>query len=715
MATGGKIVRVVIKAEDQVSRVFKQMQRQLDRLERATLSTNRTVQRMGATATSQYSRVSQGISTATRNQNAFNSSVVRSFSPLKQLGDAIKTIAVTYLGMNAAETIIKTSDAVTLSTARLKLFNDGLQTTEELTEMIYQSAQRSRGSYLDMMDLVSKYSAVASDKFGSTQNVVAFTETLQKMFTVSGATGQEIYSAALQLKQALGTGRLMGEEFRAVSEAAPLYTQAIAEYMTGIGKWGEVGIGDLKKLASESQITADVMIGAMFAASDDINKKFEDMPYTFDQTWTQMKNTVIRSLDEVWKKLTSLLSNGELDKFFSILGGAIVTVANVMVLIFSAAVKIFNFISDNWSLIAPIVWTIVLALAAMNIQLLIAKTRTVALFIVGAISKIFGVFASVITMVRMAIGLYTGSTAAASAVTLMFGSTVAFVISLIAIGIIIIIGLVYLVVAAINKVTGATISATGVIMGAIFTLGAFIWNIVVGVLKGLLQLIDTAVNIVISIVEWVLNVINGGFNSFGDAVANLIGTIIGWFLSLGTVVTTIIDAIFGTNWTAGLKSLKSSVTKWGKNEQAITLERSSLSDNLAIDRLGYGDAYKSGYKFGQGIDDKVGSMFGGLGSGGLDSLGSELPSWEDFSTGLGDIAGDVGDIADNTSISSEDLKYLRQLATQRAVNRFTTAEIKIDMQNSNTITGTQDIDGIVSALEEKLYESMSIAAEGVHI
>ena len=157
MATGGKIVRVVIKAEDQVSRVFKQMQRQLDRLERATLSTNRTVQRMGATATSQYSRVSQGISTATRNQNAFNSSVVRSFSPLKQLGDAIKTIAVTYLGMNAAETIIKTSDAVTLSTARLKLFNDGLQTTEELTEMIYQSAQRSRGSYLDMMDLVSKY------------------------------------------------------------------------------------------------------------------------------------------------------------------------------------------------------------------------------------------------------------------------------------------------------------------------------------------------------------------------------------------------------------------------------------------------------------------------------------------------------------------------------------------------------------------------------
>lgn len=707
MATSGKIVRVVIKAEDQISNVFRRIQRQLDRLERATGSTASTISRMGSTATTQYSRVSQGISNATRNQNQYAAAVTRSLSPLKQLTDAAKSLAVTYLGMNAAESMIATSDAVTLATARLELFKGNIKDVNELTKMIYDSAQRSRGSYLDMMDLVSKYSAVASDKFGGTENVVAFTETLQKMFTVSGATGQEIYSAALQLKQALGTGRLMGEEFRAVSEAAPLYTQAIAEYMTGIGKWGEVGIGDLKKLASESQITSDIMIGAMFAASDDINKKFADMPYTFGQTWTMMKNTVVRSLDEVWKKLTSLLSNGDLDKFMKAFGGAIVAVATVMVWVFSLAVKIFNFIADNWSIIAPIVWGIVAAIAAYNAVLLVLK--------------IINIVGAAITFMRMAatyglVGALAAQIAAQLGVNAVTATYIAMV--LIIVGIVIaIIALIYIVIAVINKLTGKSISATGVIIGVITTAVAIVWNLFLAILDLVLMVINHIVN------GWVMFA-NFFGNVFRDPIASVIhlfGDLADRVLGIIESIAKAMDKVFGSNmaksvkgWRDGLKSkVEIAANKYGNGSyEKVANELNLSSESLGLSRWAYGDAWDTGYNFGQGIDDKVGSMFGGL-----DSLGSDVGSWEDFANqyGIGDIAGDVGDIADNTALSSEDLKYLRQLATQRAVNKFTTAEIRIDMQNSNTINGTQDIDGIVKSLEEKLYESMSIAAEGVHI
>ena len=176
----------------------------------------------------------------------------------------------------------------------------------------------------------------------------------------------------------------------------------------------------------------------------------------------------------------------------------------------------------------------------------------------------------------------------------------------------VVIGLLYGVVAIINKVTGSSISATGLICGAIAVAGAFIGNTVIGLLNALIQYIWAIfVAPFLGIVEWILNVCNGGFNSFGDAVANLIGQIIGWFLNLGKVVT-IIDAIFGTNWTAGLESLQSSVTAWGKNENAITLDKNAPTIDY---RFEYGDAWAAGNDFGKGIDAKIGGMFntGGLG------------------------------------------------------------------------------------------------------
>ena len=218
------------------------------------------------------------------------------------------------------------------------------------------------------------------------------------------------------------------------------------------------------------------------------------------------------------------------------------------------------------------------------------------------------------------------------------------------------------------------------------------------------------VNFFLGIIEWVLNAANGGFDSFGGAVANLIGQIISWFLSLGQVVTTIIDAIFGTNWTAGLEDLKGTVTQWGKNDTAITLDRGDYS---GIQRIQYSDAWDAGYSFGQSVDSKVSGLFDGFS---MDSMGAF-----DFGNTLERIEQNSGFTAANTAasskkldITSEELKYLRDIAEREAINRFTTAEVRIEQTNHNSISKDVDVDGIMDYWADWFAEKLDVSYEGVH-
>lgn len=285
---------------------------------------------------------------------------------------------------------------------------------------------------------------------------------------------------------------------------------------------------------------------------------------------------------------------------------------------------------------------------------------------------------------------------------------------LIIMGVILLIALIYAVVAAVNRVTGASTSATGIICGAVLVLAAIISNTVIGLLNAIIQFIwSIFVEPFLGIIEWILNVCNGGFNSFGDAVANLIGNIISWFLSLSKVVTKIIDAIFGTDWTGGLNALQDKVLAWGKNENSITLDREAPT----IDhRFEYGGAWSKGYDFGAGVENKIGGMFTMGDGGGMFNMGDG--GGFDMSGMMGDvgsIAGDTGSIADSLSVTDEELEYLRDIAERDAINRFTTAEVKIDMTGmTNKIDGSADIDGIITELTDGFTEALVTAAEGVH-
>lgn len=262
----------------------------------------------------------------------------------------------------------------------------------------------------------------------------------------------------------------------------------------------------------------------------------------------------------------------------------------------------------------------------------------------------------------------------------------------------------------INNMTGSAISATGIICGIFAVAASLILNTGIGVYNSFLAIIGTFVNFFLGIIEWVLNAANGGFDSFGGAVANLIGQIISWFLSLGQVVTTIIDAIFGTNWTAGLEDLKGTVTQWGKNDTAITLDRGDYS---GIQRIQYSDAWDAGYSFGQGVDSKVSGLFDGFS---MDSMGAF-----DFGNTLERIEQNSGFTAANTAasskkldITSEELKYLRDIAEREAINRFTTAEVRIEQTNHNSISKDVDVDGIMDYWADWFAEKLDVSYEGVH-
>jgi len=605
-------------------------------------------------AAQQEQQVTRNIRQSTQAEQQLNASIRGGNDALDDMVGKAKNLAATIGASVGLKKLIELSDQMTSTTARLNFIVDDGSSVEALEAKIMASAQRSRAAYLDTASAIASMGANAGAAFTSNDELIAFMEQVNKQFVIGGASAQGQAAAMLQLTQAMAAGALRGEELNSILENAPGIARAIEQYM-GIAE------GSIKSYAEKGAVSATVVKNALLSIADETNAKFNGMAMTWGQVWTQMGNIALKVTQPL---LTAI-----------------------------------NWLANNLSVIGPIL--LGLGTAFLVFQVAAHWTQ------IAAVAT--AAYHAVVNLLSIGFGVLTGNTAAASAAVFTFNSAllaspITWIIMLIAV----VIGLLYGVVAIINKVTGSSISATGLICGAIAVAGAFIGNTVIGLLNALIQYIWAIfVAPFLGIVEWILNVCNGGFNSFGDAVANLIGQIIGWFLNLGKVVTTIIDAIFGTNWTAGLESLQSSVTAWGKNENAITLDKNAPTIDY---RFEYGDAWAAGNDFGKGIDAKIGGMFntGGLG----DSSGFDLG---DIAAYTGETADNTGKTADALAVTEEQLEYLRDIAERDAINRFTTAEVKIDMTGmTNRIDGSADLDGVISQLTEGFTEALVTAAEGVH-
>lgn len=532
----------------------------------------------------------------------------------------IRNLAGTFLGMQSVRWLVNTSDQLTSINARLRLMTGSAEAAAAAQEEIYQAAMRSRGAYADMADFVSQLGTVAGNAFTGTDELVAFAEQIQKQMAISGASGASAQAALVQLTQGLASGTLRGEELNSVLEQTPMIAQTIAEYMG-------VTIGEMRELASEGKVTAEVVKNAMLGAAEETNAQFEQMPMTWAQVWTMFQNVAIQALDPVLDAI--------------------------------------SWLANNIDLVGPIV----LGLGAA-----------------------FGVFLLAANWTNIC----TAATTALTTAQEMLGAVMATTWGLPLIIIALVIGAIYAVTAAVNHFAGTSVSATGIIAGAVLTVAAIIGNTVIGLLNGIIQAVwSIFVTPFLGIIEWVLNVTNGGFDSFGGAVANLIGNIISWFLDLGKVVTKIIDAIFGTNWTAGLTSLQDSVLKWGKNENAITLDRNAPTIDY---RFNYGDAWNTGYNWGA-------NLFSGNGNDAVGAALSGVP-YDELSGQLGDIAGSVGSIEKSVKMSDEDIKSLVDVAERRYVNNvnLTAQTPVITVNGANTGRTAADRQSLANAIRDILIE-----------
>lgn len=541
-------------------------------------------------------------------------------SSAEELTGKIKGMIGAYVGMQSVQAVVGLSDTLTQTTAKLDLMNDGLQTTKELQDMINAAANRSRGLYQGTADMVSKLGMLAGDAFNNSAEIVSFAEQINKQMVLSAASTQAADAAMLQLTQALSSGVLRGEELNSILEQAPTIAQAIAKYMG-------VTTGKMRGMASEGQITAEVVKNAMFAAAEETNQKFESMPMTWAQVWTQFKNAAIQAFEPVLDAI--------------------------------------NWTANHLDIIGPIV-----------------------LGIAGA----FTVFMIATKGAAAATAIMTIAQQGLNAVMMMNP------IGLIIMAVVLLISIFYAVIAVINEVTGSSISATGLIAGAIATVAAVIANIVIGLLNGIMQLIWTIfVSPFLGIIEWVLNATNGGFNSFGDAVANLIGQIISWFLDLGKVVTNIIDAIFGTDWTAGLNSLQNTVRQWGKNENAITIERNMPT----IERFNYSEVWNGAYNWGA-------NLFSG--NSVLDTQVPEVdPYTDENEENDKDVAKSVNSIEKAVNLSQEDLQSLVELAERQYVNNINlTAQTPvINITGANTGRTAADRQNLADTIRDILIEQVA--------
>ena len=655
-----------------------------------------------ARAETAFDSIEQNIRDANDQQQRFNRSIRDGSSAADGLWQKMKGIAATVGGMIGLKQALGTSDQLTQTNARLNnaliKFDDG-GSIEELEAKVMASAQRSRAYYMDTAAAVAKLGTNARDAFTNMDEVIAFSELVNKSFVIGGAGAQEQSAAMLQLTQAMASGVLRGEELNSIFENAPGIIQSIAKYL-------DVPIGQIRTMASEGQITADIVKNAMFEAAGDIERTFSNMPKTWGQIWTGMKNKALSIFAPILTKINELANSELVAKLTDGIVNGLAAIATVANMILDLMINVASVVVDNWSWLSPIILGVAAALGVYYGAQLAANT-------VGLISKGVHIAMAGAKMIQLAAtGALTAATAAETAAqyglnAALYACPLVWIIILI----IALVALFYAAVAAVNKFAGTSVSATGIICGAFMAALAFIGNIFIALWNVAAEVFVLIYNLVATVANFIGNVFNDPVGAVCRLFFDLADTVLGVLQALASAI----DAIFGSNLAGAVQGWRDSLGGWvdetfGKGTEVMA---KMSADDLKLDRFEYGAAFDLGYNFGEGIDSKVSGLFDGSA---MDSMGAF-----DIGNTLDGIYGNTGDTAGNTAamsdaldITEEDLSYLRDIAEREAINRFTTAEIHVEQHNENHISKDADLDGIMDAWANDFAEKLDVSEEGVH-
>lgn len=705
---------------DNANAELEQLRMQLNQAIQEQNSLNRAMQNMDVSAANDaYLRLSQTVGNTERyirdnvdEQGRFNQEISAGTQQANELTNTIKRAVAAYVSIQTVGKALNISDELVQTTSRLNMMNDGVQTTAELVNMVYAAAQDARGSFSQMADVVARFGNNAKDAFSSSEEVVAFADLIQKQMTIAGASTQEAANAELQLSQALGSGVLRGDELNSIFEQAPNLIQNIADYL-------DVPIGKIREMAADGELSADVVKAAIFSAADDINSKFNEMPMTWGQIWQSMQNTALIAFQPVLQRLNDLANSEAFQTFIQGAIEAMATLANILLNIFELVGTVGGFIADNWSVISPIIYGVIAALAVYAAYLGIVKGIEIASAAATAIHSV-AMSAKIGVMAAL-----TGQTMAATAAQMGYnGALYACPVVWIIVLIIALIAVIMAVCSAIAKMTGIANSGFGVITGGV--------NVVIQFFKNLGL---TVANIALGIGNAIAALASNMMTAFHNAICSVQS----WFYNLLSTALSVIEGIcsalnklpFVEFDYSGISSAADDYAAKASEAAGNKEDYQSISDAFnegftTFDAFQDGwasDAFNAGAAWGDGIADKVSnfSLSDVFGQTDIPNVGDYTSGFNDAiaNSGVGDSIGNIDDntgkIKDSLDVTEEDLKYLRDIAEQEAINRFTTAEINVDMSGmQNTVNSGDDIDGFMTKLTDSVNEAVDNMTEGVH-
>lgn len=698
---------------DNANAELEQLRMQLNQAIQEQNSLNQAMQNMDVSAANDaYLRLSQTVGNTERyirdnvdEQGRFNQEISAGTQQANELTNTIKRAVAAYISIQSVGKALNISDELVQTTSRLNMMNDGVQTTAELVNMVYAAAQDARGSFSQMADVVARFGNNAKDAFSSSEEVVAFADLIQKQMTIAGASTQEAANAELQLSQALGSGVLRGDELNSIFEQAPNLIQNIADYL-------DVPIGKIREMAADGELSADVVKAAIFSAADDINSKFNEMPMTWGQMWQSMQNTALIAFQPVLQRLNDLANSEAFQTFIQGAIEAMATLANILLNVFEVAASVGAFIGDNWSIIAPIIYGVIAALGAY-------------LAIMGIVNAITAISAAIDATKAAADALAAGQTFLWTVQQYGLNAALAACpITWIIVLIIALIAIIFAVCNAIAKMTGIANSGFGVITGGV--------NVVIQFFKNLGL---TVANIALGIGNAIAALASNMMTAFHNAICSIQS----WFYNLLSTALSVIEGIcaalnklpFVEFDYSGISSAADDYAAKASEAAGNKEDYQSISDAFnegftTFDAFQDGwasDAFNAGAAWGDGVADKVSnfSLSDVFGKTDIPNVGDYTSGFADaiansgVGDGIGNIDDNTGKIKDSLDITEEDLKYLRDIAEQEAINRFTTAEINVDMSGmQNTVNSGDDIDGFMTKLTDSVNEAVDNMTEGVH-